>query len=95
MASDVNLIVACPVLGTIVAKRWIGMRGTVSACRTTLSRPPAYSEPGYEVWSRVTLDEARCIASAAYADGPDESEFDALAARYPPSVYWWAIEHDF
>ena len=95
MASDVNLIVACPEMGTIVLRRWVGMRGVAEACRTILQRPPAYSKPGHEVWSKLSLDEARGIVSAAYADGPDESEFFALVAQYPPEKYWWAIEHDF
>jgi hypothetical protein len=94
LGSSVTLEIFDPRVGTIVATRWLGGRGTVNKLHDVVSRPPGYSEVGYACWGQITAAEAVSVAEASYADGATPEEVAALSRTFPPDLFWWMIMHD-
>ena len=71
------------------------MSATVAALRSTISRPPQVTSPGFETWADATLDDVQALLSAPYSDSPSIEELAAVAQRYPDDEYWWVLLHSY
>lgn len=96
MASDLRLVIADPVSGTIVYEHWLGMSGTLRRVKEVLGRraEQLYGGDG-ECWGRLTADQALAISEESYADGVHCDDIRRLASRFPDNAFWWMIDHDW